>query len=105
MTIKTVKATAVVATSLALLGREVVLPATIWRPFGLADFRGKFGDALSIRLPAYTRARTNQLRSGDTRTRDSLAERKVDVSLNTRIYKDIEITDEEFTLDIIDFTT
>lgn len=103
MSIETIKAEKVVTTALALLEREVILPATVWRDAG-GDFAGVKGDTISIRLPSYTSSRKNTLRSGGVRTRDSLVERKVDVTLNSRLYKDVLITDEEFTLDIVDFT-
>jgi hypothetical protein len=103
MGVATIKAEKVVETALALLEREVVLPRLVWTD-AAGDFRGVKGDTISIRLPAYTKARKNTLRSGDPRTRDNLEERKVDVSLTTRLYKDVEVTDENFTLDILDFT-
>jgi hypothetical protein len=103
MTVTTIKAEKVVSTALALLDREVVLPGTVWRD-AAGDFRGAKDDTISIRLPSYTSARKNTLRAGSARTRDALVERKVDVTLTSRLYKDIEVTDENFTLDILDFT-
>lgn len=103
MTIETIKAEKVVETALGLLEREVVLPATVWRDAG-GDFAGAKGDTISIRLPSYTSARKNTLRSGGPRDRDSLVERKVDVTLDSRLYKDVTITDEEMTLDLVNFT-
>jgi hypothetical protein len=102
MTVQTIKAERVVSTALALLEREVVLPATVWRD-AAGDFRGAKNDTISIRLPAYTQSQKNALRSGGPRSRDSLAERKVDVTLSSRLYKDIEVTDEVFSLDLVDF--
>jgi len=103
MPIETVKAEKVVDTALALLERESVLAATVWRDAG-GDFAGAKGDTISIRLPSYTTARKNTLRAGSSRTRDSLVERKVDVTLDSRLYKDVTVTDEELTLDLVDFT-
>lgn len=60
-------------------------------------------DTISIRLPAYAPARTRTLRAGTPLTADSLYERKVDVTLDTDVYKRVNITDEELTLDIRDF--
>jgi hypothetical protein len=103
MAVTTIKAEKVVATALALLEREVVLPATVWRD-AAGDFAGAKNDTISIRLPSYTSSRKNTLRAGSARTRDALVERKVDVTLEARLYKDVEVTDENFTLDIVDFT-
>lgn len=98
------KATKIANTALGVLRRETVLPNLLWR-LSDADFRGAAGDTVSVRLPAYGKARTRALRSGATRVRDGLAEQKVDVSLDTDIYKDVPITDEELTLDIANFGT
>lgn len=97
-----IKATKVVNTALGLLLRELTLPQLVWRD-AAGDFRGVKDDTISIRLPAFAPARTRVLRSGSTRTKDSIYERKVDVTLDTDVYKDVGITDEELTLDIADF--
>jgi hypothetical protein len=97
-----IKADKVVSTALGLLARELTLPALVWRDAG-GDFAGAKDDTISIRLPAYANAKTRQLRSGSSRDRDNLNERKVDITLDTDVYKDVTITDEELTLDILDF--
>lgn len=104
MSVSTIKAEKVVETALALLERESVLAATVWRD-AAGDFAGAKNDTISIRLPAYTSSRKNTLRAGSSRTRDSLVERKVDVTLASRLYKDVEVTDENFTLDLVNFTS
>jgi hypothetical protein len=94
----------VVATQLGLLIRELGLPRTVWRdPVPIEAFTGAKNDTVSVRLPAYAPARTRVLRSGTARTKDTLNERKIDLTLNLDIYKDVGITDEQFTLDIVDF--
>lgn len=97
-----IKAEKVVATSLGLLEREVVLPRLVWRD-AAGDFRGSKGDTISLRLPAYGKANKRTLRGGAARTKSALHERKVDVSLTQDIYMDVPISDEEMTLDIEDF--
>jgi hypothetical protein len=96
------KPTVIVNTALGVLRRELVLPNLVWRD-AAGDFAGALNDTISIRLPAYAKARTRALRSGTARTRDNIAEQKVDVTLNTDVYKDIKISDEELTLDIKNF--
>lgn len=92
----------IVSTALGLLVRESALPRTIWRdPVG--DFAGAKDDTISVRLPAYAPARTRVLRSGTSRTKDSLNERKVDLTLDVDVYKDVGVTDEQMGLDIVDF--
>lgn len=97
-----IKAERVVSIGLALLEREVTLPSLVWRD-AAGDFAGAKDDTISIRLPAYATARTRALRSGSSRTRDEVGERKVDVTLDTDVYKDVRVTDEQLTLDIENF--
>jgi hypothetical protein len=92
----------IVSAGLGLLTRESTLAATVWRdPVG--DFAGALDDTISVRLPAYAPARTRVLRSGSARTKDTLNERKIDLTLDTDVYKDVGITDEQMNLDIVDF--
>lgn len=92
----------VVGAVIGALQRETVLPQLIWLdPAG--DFKGAKNDTITLKIPAVTSARRRAMRSGATRTRDSLHEAKVSLTLDTNLYKDIEITDEELTLDISDF--
>src|SRR5690606_22357644 len=105
--------------SLGVLEREIVLPALVWRDAG-GSFKGAAGDTITIRVPARTTARTRDLRG--TRqynasvgspatnvagagiiTMDELTETSVDVTLDTAAYSAVPITDEELTLDIVDF--
>src|ERR1051326_5349570 len=96
------KPTVIVSTALGLLVRELTLPQLVWRdPVG--DFAGAFNDTISIRLPAFVNARSRTLRSGATRTKDQLFERKVDLTLDTDVYLDVPITDEHLSLDIVNF--
>jgi hypothetical protein len=97
-----IKPTVVVDTALALLQREIVLPALVWRD-AAGDFRGAKDDTISIRVPAYVSANKRDLRSNDARVRSKLNERKVDVTLTSDLQVDIPISDEELTLDIRDF--
>lgn len=102
MTVSVIKSERVVSTILGLLERDSVLSRMLWRdPAG--DFRGARGDAITIRLPAYTKAKSRLLRSGDARVASSLTERKVIVELTHDLYERVEITDEELTLDIENF--
>lgn len=99
-----IKATKVVRTALGLLEREITLPALVWRDAG-GSFIGVAGDTISIRLPAYATSRKRTLRAGTPITTDGLTETKVDVTLDTDVYRAISISDEQMTLDILDFGT
>lgn len=102
MAIETIKAEKVVGAVLGALQRDIVLPQLVWMDPG-GDFRGAKNDTITLSIPAVTSSRKRTLRSGTTRNRDSLAEGKVSLTLDTNLYKDVEITDEELTLDIADF--
>lgn len=99
-----IKAQKVLGAVLGALRRDIVLPALIWiDPFSPDAFVGAEGDTVTLTIPAVTSARKRTMRSGATRTRDSLKEGKVPVTLSTNLYKDVPITDEQLTLDITDF--
>lgn len=97
-----VKATVVARQALGLLERELVLPRLIWRD-AAGDFAGAAGDTITIRVPAYMTARTRVLRGGTPITVDELAETSITVTLDTDVYKAVGVTDEEMTLDIVNF--
>lgn len=104
------KATRIAAAALGLLEREIILPALVWRDAG-GDFAGAFGDTISLRVPSRTTARTRTFRGARPTASegngvivmDELTETKVDVSLDTAPYSAVPITDEELTLDIVNF--
>lgn len=97
-----IKAEQVAAQMLGVLERELVLPTMVWRD-AVTDFKGAKNDTVSLRVPAYTTARTRTMRSATGITIDELDETKVDVTLDTHVYKAIRVTDENMTLDITDF--
>lgn len=97
-----IKATQVARQALGLLEREVVLPRLVTRDAG-GDFTGAQGDVVTIRVPSYLTARTRTLRGGTPITVDELNETSVTVKLDTDVYKAIGVSDEEMTLDIVDF--
>lgn len=99
------KASRIAAASLGLLERDIILPALVWRDAG-GDFAGAGGDTISVRVPARTQARTRALRGSRSAAviqHSALTETKVDVTLDEDVYNSIPITDEELTLDIVNF--
>ena len=97
-----IKATKVVSTALGVLTRETVLPQLVWRD-AAGDFAGVYNDTITIRVPAFTTSRTRVLRSSGPLVMDELSETSIDVKLDTDVYKGINVTDENLTLDISDF--
>lgn len=98
-----VKAEQVVSGMLGVLERDTVLSQFTWRDPRLTNFRGAKDDTITLRVPAYTTARTRVLRSSTAIVLDELDETAVDVTLDTHVYKAIRVTDENMTLDIVDF--
>jgi hypothetical protein len=96
------KATAVRDSVLTALSRMLTLAPTVWRDAG-GSFRGAFGDTITLRVPAYTVADSRALRSGTARNRRGLFETPVTVTLDHNLYRDVPLTDENQTLDIMSF--
>jgi hypothetical protein len=96
------KAEQVVNTALGILEREVTLPGLVWSD-AVGDFSGAKDDTITIRVPAYARANKRAMRSGAGRQKSKLHERGIDVKLDTNVYMDVPISDEEMSLDISDF--
>lgn len=97
-----IKATQVVRQGLGVLARDTVLPGLVWRD-AAGDFMGAANDTKSLRVPSFANARTRTMRSSTQLVIDELDETKVDVTLDTHVYRAVRVTDEEMTLDIVDF--
>lgn len=101
------KPTVVVDTAIKLLQREIVLPQLVWLN-GIGDFSGKYQDTITIRVPSRTVAHRRSLRgTGSARNlvTEDLTENAIPVTLDHDVYHAVELTDEELTLDIFDFST
>ena len=99
------KPTVINRMALKLLQREVVLPRLVWN-FADAEFRGAYGDTVTQRLPAVPAAREygyHNNRSSEI-VIDDLTETSVPVVLDTDLYSAVALTDEQLTLDIVDFS-
>ena len=100
-----IKAGQIVQAAALLLQREIVLPRLVWAQPS-ADFVGALNDTVTLRVPAVLTARTRTLRStGGALTPDDLTETSVPVALDTHVYQLLNITDEQLTLDIRDFSS
>jgi hypothetical protein len=99
-----IKATQVARQALGVLEREIVLPRLVWRD-AAGDFTGAANDTVTLRVPAYMAARSRDLRGGTPITVDEANETKVDVTLTKDVYRAQGVSDEEMTLDIVDFGT
>jgi len=98
-----IKAEQVVAQMLGVLERDTVLAQFTWRDLGADRFKGAKDDTVTLKVPAFTEARTRTMRSGGAITVDELTETSVNVTLDTHVYKAIGVSDEEMTLDITNF--
>lgn len=99
------KPTVINRMALKLLQREVVLPRLVWN-FANAEFRGAYGDTVTLRLPAVLAAREYGFRNNRSSeiVIDDLTETSVPVVLDTDLYSAVALTDEQLTLDIVDFS-
>lgn len=89
--------------TLGMLDKSTVLAQTVWRD-AEADFNGKNGDTVTVRVDSivgdartYDTARTTEI------VMDDIEETAVAVKLDTYVYKGVNVTDEDLTLDIKDF--
>lgn len=91
-------------TVIQLLFRELVLARTVWTDAVRGDeFVRALDDTVTLRVPAKRTARTRTLRAGTPLIVDDSTEFAVPVKLDTDVYNGAAITDEELTLDIVDF--
>ncbi len=99
------KPTVINRMALKLLQREVVLPRLVWN-FADAEFRGAYGDTVTLRLPAVLAAREYGFRNNRSSeiVIDDLTETSMPVVLDPDLYSAVALTDEQLTLDIVDFS-
>lgn len=98
------KPTVINRTALKLLEREIVLPRLVWS-YPSADFTGAYNDTVTLRLPAVLSSNDYTWRGsrGSEIEVDDLTETSVPIALSKDIYSAVAITDEQLTLDIVDF--
>lgn len=86
------------------LQREIVLPGLVWTN-PLTNFGGSKNDTITVRIKAITTANRRDLRSADRSVVASdLVEHSIAVTLDKHIYAALKFTDEQRTLDIVDYT-
>lgn len=98
------KATQIARMTVGLLYRDLVVARTVWTDaIAPGEFTGALNDTVTMRVPARRTARTRTLRAGTAIVNDTSKEFGVPVQLTTDVYNGAPITDEELTLDIVDF--
>jgi hypothetical protein len=98
-----IKAEQIVQAASLLLQREIVLPRLVWTQPDAA-FRGALDDTVTLRVPAVREAKSRTMRSSDALDAEDLTETSVPVVLDTHVYDLLNITDEQLTLDVFNFT-
>jgi len=98
------KPTVINRSALKLLEREIVLPRLVWN-YASAEFSGAYNDTVTMRLQAVLESREYTWRNNRASeiTVDDVTETGVPVTLDHDIYSAVAITDEQLTLDIVDF--
>lgn len=100
------KPSVIAATTIGLLYRELVVARTVWTDaVNPGEFTGALNDTVNMRIPARRTARKRTLRAGTPITNDVSTEFSIPVTLDTDVYNGAPITDEELTLDIVNFAT
>lgn len=92
-------------TSIGLLQRELVVANLLWR-WSEANFKGAKDDTVNVKVPSRLKARDRKMRAtGEDRKikMDYLAESTIGVKLTEFPYSAVPITDEQMTMDIVDF--
>lgn len=90
--------------AIGLLYRELTIARTVWTDaVNPGEFTGALNDTVNMRIPARRTARKRTLRAGTAITNDASVEFSQAVQLTTDVYNGAPITDEELTLDIVDF--
>jgi hypothetical protein len=99
-----IKPSVIGQTMIELLFRELVVARTVWTDAVRSEeFVRALNDTVNLRVPARRTARTRTLRAGTALQTDTSTEFAIPVQLTTDIYNGAPITDEELTLDILDF--
>lgn len=100
------KPSVIANTAIGLLYRELTIARTVWTgAINPGEFTGALNDTVNMRVPARRTARKRTLRAGTAIVNDVSNEFSVPVKLDTDVYNGAPITDEELTLDIVDFAT
>lgn len=87
---------------IAMVTKDLKLAQTFNRDFE-SEFGGGHGHTVNVRVPAVLQARSKTLRNRVAITTDTLTESTVPVALTDVVYSAVPVTDEELTLDIVDF--
>jgi hypothetical protein len=87
---------------LGVLNRNTVLPMLVWRD-AVAEFSGKIGDTVTVRLPAKMTARTRTIGATAAITTDDVVEFPVAVQLTEDVYSAVATPDATLTLNIVEF--
>lgn len=98
------KGTKFAGNALALLQREIKVPALFPTKFSLKDFTGAEGDVVNVRRPAVLRARRKNWRGSDAIVVDRLVKTKIQIALKYHPYSAVHLSSEETTLDEVEYT-
>jgi hypothetical protein len=99
------KPSLLVTTAVKQLQRTIVLPPLVWTN-AVSDFGGSQNDTINVRIPAISTSTTRTFRgTGSDRllTASDLQEHTFPVTLDNIIYHAVNLTDEQLTLDVVDW--
>jgi len=93
------------AVALALLRRTQKAAGLFKTRYGITDFKGSEGDVINVKRPAVLRARDKGWRNDNAIVFDRIVQSKIQIRLNKHPYSAVELSPEEYTLDIEDYAT
>lgn len=99
------KPSLLVNTAVKQLQRSIVLPPLVWNN-AVSNFGGSSNDTINVRIPAISTSNVRTFRgTGGARnlTASDLQENTFPVTLDEVIYHAVNLTDEQLTLDIVDW--
>ncbi len=97
------KAEKIVSQGLGMLQRDLVLPRLVTR-YNASDFIGAKNDTVTVKIPAILTGREYEWRTRNADIEyDDLEELSIPLTLNKHVYSAVQITDEQMTLDIVNW--
>lgn len=98
------KAEKIAGVALGVLQRTIVLPNLFANRYGIADFKGAKGDVVNVKRPAILVAQDAGFRDRNPIVYQDLVQSRIQVKLDRYPIVPVQLSDEELTLDIENYS-
>lgn len=98
------KAEKIAGVALGILQRTIVLPNLFSNRYGIADFKGAKGDVVNVKRPAILVAQDAGFRDRNPIVYQDLVQSRIQVKLSRYPIVPVQLSDEELTLDIENYS-